>query len=40
VLFLTSTKFPILDPDFKTVPGLNLANGPTVTLFSIFTFSK
>ena len=40
VLFLTSTKFPTREPDFKIVPGLNLANGPTITLFSILTFSK
>ena len=38
--FFISTKFPTFDPDFKTVPGLNLAKGPTVTLFSILTFSK
>ena len=40
MLFFISTKFPIFDPDLSTVPGLNLAYGPTFTLFSIFTPSK
>ena len=40
MLFLISTKLPTLEPDFKIVPGLNLAYGPIFTLFSILTFSK
>ena len=34
--FLVSTKFPIFEFVFKTVPSLNLAYGPMVTFFSIF----
>ena len=37
--FLVSTKFPIFDPDFKIVPGLMRAYGPTTTLLSILEFS-
>ena len=39
-LFLTSTKFPIFDPDNNLVPGLSLAYGPTVTLLSMLVFTK
>ena len=38
--FFTSTKFPTLDPSFKVVPGLILAYGPTLTLFSILQDSR
>ena len=40
MLFLTSTKFPILEPDLITTPGLILAYGPMLTLLSILTPSK
>ena len=36
MLFLTSTKFPTLEPFFKIfVPGLNLANGPIDNFFQL-----